>query len=115
MLKVRFISHFYLSLIGGLLGFWIGSYGDTMLNIDSQIFCLTFGAIIGGLLSGLRSPIQVQLIRAAVTAFAAGTPALYLVVQNRAIMPVAVTVMFFAGIGYLVVTSVSGVTKTLRQ
>jgi hypothetical protein len=104
--------HFGLSLIGAVLGFWLGSYGDTIFNIDTQIVVSILGAVCGGLLLGQAT--MNRLVRAALSAIAAGTPWLYLLVQNRAILSVVVFVMLWAGIGYLATSSVIAFTKTLR-
>lgn len=109
----RFVLHFGLSLIGGLLGCWLGSYGDIVLNVDTQIVGLVFGAIAGGWLLGHTT--QGQLMRAVITAVAAGVPAFYLVTQNQAIVLVAVAVVLLAGLGSLSVSGLVTLTKTLRR
>jgi hypothetical protein len=40
--------HFGLSLIGTLLGFWLGAYGDIILSTDTQIVGSILGAVCGG-------------------------------------------------------------------
>ncbi|MCG8351397.1 MAG: hypothetical protein MI924_26815 [Chloroflexales bacterium] len=84
MKSLGLTSRSYLALhFGGLLGFWLGSYGDTILNLDTQIVGPALGAVCGGLLLGQAT--MNQLVRAVLSAIAAGTPALHLLVQNRAI------------------------------
>jgi hypothetical protein len=103
--------HFGLSLIGAVLGFWLGSYGDIIFNIDTRIVGSILGAVCGGLLLGQAT--MNRLVRAVLSAIAAGTPGLYLLVQNRAVLESVLLIMLWAGIGYLATSSVIAFAKIL--
>jgi hypothetical protein len=54
-----------------------------------------------------------RLVRAVLSGIAAGTPGLYLLVQNRAVLASVLLIMLWAGIGYLVASSVIVFAKML--
>ena len=103
--------HFGFSMIGAVLGFWLGSYGDIIFNIDTQIVGSILGAVCGGLLLGQAT--MNRLVRAVLSAIAAGTPGLYMLGQNRAVLESVLLIMLWAGIVYLATSSVIAFAKTL--
>lgn len=110
---VQILGRSLLSFVGGVIGFQLGAYGDMLVNVDTQLIDAALSAIVGALLF-LRTK-QSTLLSSIVAGIAGGAPIWYLVIQNRAIVPVAILVMLGTGLGYWALSSAIALATTLRR
>jgi hypothetical protein len=84
-------------MVGGAVGYLIGSLGDTILAIDTRIVGVVLGAVLGSLLP--RTPALGTLTYAAAAGIGVAATTFPLVVSGRAAPDVVWGVIIVAAIG----------------